>query len=29
MKYHPETAPGSRDASYPFGRLLEMMKAGI
>ena len=27
MQYHPETAPGSRDASYLFGRFLEMMKS--
>ena len=26
MQYHPETVPGSRDASYLFGRFLEMMK---
>ena len=27
MQYHPETAPGSRDAWYLFGRFLEMMKS--
>ena len=27
MQYHPETALGSRDASYLFGRFLEMMKS--
>jgi len=27
MQYHPEIAPGSRDASYLFGRFLEMMKS--
>ena len=26
VQYHPETALGSRDASYLFGRFLEMMK---
>ena len=27
MQYHPETTPGSRDASDLFGRFLEMMKS--
>ena len=27
MQYHPETALGSRDASYLCGQFLEMMKS--
>ncbi|MBS1255479.1 MAG: Carbamoyl-phosphate synthase small chain [Deltaproteobacteria bacterium] len=27
VQYHPEAAPGPRDASYLFGRFLEMMKS--
>ncbi len=27
MQYHPETAPGSRDASYLFGRFLEVIQS--
>jgi len=27
MQYHPETTPGSKNASYLFGRFLEMVKS--
>ena len=27
VQYHPEAAPGPRDASYLFGRFLEMLKS--